>query len=57
MKRLIEALCNWDEDLTDNGLDISIHRLRRKLDQSGARIRTVRGLGYMLEESDTSSAA
>lgn len=52
--QLVEALCGWDQDLTDNGLDISIHRLRHKLEHSGARIRTVRGLGYMLEaEGDT----
>ena len=50
--QLIEALCNWDQDLTDNGLDIAIHRLRRKLHGSGANVRTVRGLGYLLEESD-----
>lgn len=48
--QLIEALCNWDEELTDNGLDIALHRLRRKLRPGGMGIRTVRGLGYMLEE-------
>lgn len=50
--QLVEALCNWDQELTDNGLDIAIHRLRRKLHGSGANVRTVRGLGYLLEESD-----
>ncbi|MCP1374441.1 MULTISPECIES: response regulator [Dyella] len=49
--QLVEALCNWDQDLTDNGLDIAIHRLRRKLHGSGANVRTVRGLGYLLEET------
>ena len=47
---LIEAICDWEQDLTDNGLDISIHRLRRKLAGSGVGIRTIRGLGYLLEE-------
>jgi two-component system OmpR family response regulator len=51
--QLIEALCNWDQELTDNGLDIAMHRLRRKLRGSGTQVRTVRGLGYMLEESET----
>jgi two-component system OmpR family response regulator len=50
--QLVSALCNWDQDLTDNGLDIAIHRLRRKLQGSGVRVRTVRGLGYLLEEID-----
>jgi two-component system OmpR family response regulator len=48
--QLIEALCNWDQELTDNSLDIAMHRLRRKLQDSGAAIRTMRGLGYLLEE-------
>ena len=47
--QLIEALCDWDQELSDNGLDIAMHRLRRKLRESGTSVRTVRGLGYMLE--------
>ena len=54
--QLVEALCNWDEDLTDNGLDIALHRLRRKLQPGGMGIRTVRGLGYMLEDAQDDSA-
>lgn len=50
--QLIEAVCGWDDELTDNGLDIAIHRLRRKLQGCGTRIRTIRGLGYLLEEGD-----
>ncbi|MEO8811250.1 MAG: response regulator [Rhodanobacter sp.] len=50
--QLVEALCDWDQELTDNGLDIAIHRLRRKLEGSGAGVRTIRGLGYLLEEAD-----
>ena len=48
-QRLIEAVCDWDHELTDNGLDIALHRLRRKLHGSGTVLRTVRGLGYLLE--------
>jgi two-component system OmpR family response regulator len=54
--QLIEALCDWEQDLTDNGLDISIHRLRRKLRDSGVQVRTIRGLGYLLEESKDDDA-
>jgi len=32
-----------------SSIEVYIHRLRRKLDQSGVSIRTVRGLGYLLE--------
>lgn len=50
--QLVAALCEWDQELTDNGLDIAIHRLRRKLRTSGTGVRTIRGLGYLLEETD-----
>lgn len=50
--QLVESLCGWDQELTDNGLDIAIHRLRRKLRDSGAGVRTIRGLGYMLQEDE-----
>ncbi|KOR40430.1 hypothetical protein ADT25_19545 [Xanthomonas oryzae] len=33
-----------------NGLDIAMHRLRRKLHGSGVGIRTIRGLGYLLQQ-------
>jgi len=52
---LMESICDWESDLSDNGLDISVHRLRRKLLGSGARIRTIRGLGYLLEEAACAS--
>lgn len=49
-EQLIETLCKWDESLSDNGLDIAVYRLRRKLAGSGVQLRTVRGLGYLIEE-------
>ncbi len=48
-EQIMEALCNWDEDLGDNAIEVYIHRLRKKIEASGARIRTIRGLGYLLE--------
>jgi two-component system OmpR family response regulator len=37
--------------LASNALEVYIHRLRRKLVDSGLNIRNVRGLGYMLEST------
>jgi two-component system OmpR family response regulator len=51
-EHVIEALCTWNDALTDNGLDIAVHRLRRKLEDTGVNLRTVRGLGYLLEADD-----
>ena len=36
-----------------NSIEVYIHRLRRKLEGSGVGIRTVRGLGYLLEADGT----
>ncbi len=47
---IIEALTNWQEDLSSNAIEVYISRLRAKLEPAGVRIRTVRGFGYMLEE-------
>jgi DNA-binding response OmpR family regulator len=50
-----DVLETWQADPGDgaagvsNALEVYIHRLRRKLDNSGLNIRNVRGLGYMLE--------
>jgi two-component system OmpR family response regulator len=35
-----------------NSIEVYIHRLRRKLEGSGLSIRTVRGLGYLLESGE-----
>jgi two-component system OmpR family response regulator len=51
-QHVIEALCTWNDALTDNGLDIAVHRLRRKLTGSDVNLRTVRGLGYLLEAAE-----
>lgn len=46
---IIDRLSGWDEGLGDNAVEVYIHRLRRKLGASGVAIRTLRGLGYMIE--------
>jgi len=48
-ERLLQALSGWDQELTPNALETQVSRLRAKLG-AGAIIRTIRGLGYRLEE-------
>lgn len=48
-RALSDKLSDFDEALGDNALEAFISRLRKKLSGSGARIRTLRGLGYVLE--------
>ncbi len=45
---LADGLSTLDELVTANALEIYIVRLRKKLEDTGAQIITLRGLGYML---------
>lgn len=49
-ERLLQALAGWEQDLTANAVETHISRLRAKLGDAVV-IRTVRGLGYRLEET------
>jgi len=49
-KELSDKLSDFDEALLDNALETFISRLRKKIVNSGASIRTLRGLGYLMEE-------
>lgn len=50
-----DVLAVWQSEPVESGasgsnaLEVYVHRLRRKLQDSGLSIRNVRGLGYMLE--------
>ncbi len=46
---LSAKLSTFDEALADNALEAFVSRLRKKLAGSGAGIRTLRGLGYLIE--------
>jgi DNA-binding response OmpR family regulator len=51
-EKLLRAIAGWDEELTPNAVEVYVSRLRAKLGDSVA-IRTVRGLGYRLDEPAT----
>ena len=48
-RMLSDKLSDMDDALGDNALEAFISRLRKKLAGSGACIRTLRGLGYLIE--------
>jgi len=48
-RELAEKLSGFDEWLGDNALEVFISRLRKRLQGSGAVIRTLRGIGYVIE--------
>ena len=51
-RALSTKLSDLEEYLADNALEAFISRLRKKLAGTGVRIRTLRGLGYVLEAQE-----
>jgi len=49
-EKLLHAISGWDDNLGPNAIEVYVSRLRAKLDDTGVMIRTVRGIGYRLEE-------
>ena len=47
-EQFVEHMCGWDQDVTENAIEVYVHRLRRKLEPAGIHVQTVRGLGYYL---------
>jgi two-component system OmpR family response regulator len=48
-EQLVDHLCEWGDEVSNNAIEVYVHRLRKKLEPGGVRIATVRGLGYCLE--------
>ena len=56
-EQLVNHLCEWGEEVSNNAIEVYVHRLRKKIEPGGARIMTVRGLGYSLEKAVAPAAA
>jgi two-component system OmpR family response regulator len=52
-EQLVDHLCEWGEEVSNNAIEVYVHRLRKKIEVNGIRIATVRGLGYSLEKYQT----
>jgi DNA-binding response OmpR family regulator len=46
---LLSSLYEWRDEVGPNAIEVQVHRLRKKLAAAAVEIRTVRGLGYLLE--------
>jgi two-component system, OmpR family, response regulator TctD len=49
---LASAVFALEEDVSENAIEIYVHRLRKKLEHGNATIITLRGLGYLLKQKD-----
>ena len=52
---LFEKVFSFDDDARVEAIEIYVHRLRKKLEGSGAFVSTLRGLGYVLSEGSHES--
>ena len=51
-EQIVNHLYGWGDEVGDNAIEVYVYRLRRKLEPLGCEIRTVRGMGYLMERGD-----
>jgi two-component system OmpR family response regulator len=49
-QQIIEHLYGWEDVSSSNTVEVFIYRLRKKIERCGVDIRTVRGMGYLIEK-------
>ena len=47
---LLQRLYGAEDQAGENAVEVFVHRVRRKLEPAGVTIRTIRGLGYMIDK-------
>ena len=50
-QQIIDHLYGWEEVSSNNAVEVFVYRLRKKLETSGVDVRTVRGMGYLIEKA------
>ena len=48
-EHLVNHLYGWGDEVGPNAIEVYVHRIRKKLEAAGCQIRTVRGMGYLIE--------
>ncbi|MDM0078661.1 response regulator transcription factor [Variovorax sp. J2P1-59] len=51
-EQMVNHLYGWGDEVGDNAIEVNVYRLRKKLEPLGCEIRTVRGMGYLIDSSD-----
>jgi two-component system OmpR family response regulator len=52
-EQIVNSLYGWDDEVAANAIEVHIYRLRKKLEPCGCEIRTIRGMGYLVERTET----
>ena len=56
-EQMVDRLFGWGEDIGSNAIEVCVHRVRKKLEPFGVEIRTVRGMGYLIEKANEGESA
>ena len=51
-QQILDRIGTDERDINLEAVEVIVHRLRKKLVNSGTRIETLRGMGYCLEPAD-----
>ena len=54
-EQIVNHLYGWGEEVGDNAIEVNVYRLRKKLEPLGCEIRTVRGMGYLMDRKDATA--
>jgi len=55
-EQMVDRLFGWGDDGGSNAIEVYVHRVRKKLEPFDISIRTVRGMGYLLEKEKAGDA-
>jgi two-component system OmpR family response regulator len=53
--QLFDQLYDWDANAGLSAVEVFVSRIRRKIERSGVKVRTIRGLGYLLESAEATT--
>jgi two-component system OmpR family response regulator len=56
-EQMVDRVFGWGEDVGSNAIEVCVHRVRKKLERYGVEIRTVRGMGYLMEKAVEAGSA
>jgi two-component system OmpR family response regulator len=48
-EQIVNHLYGWGDEVAANAIEVYVYRIRRKLEPLGCEIRTVRGMGYLMD--------
>lgn len=48
-EQLVEQIYSYDKEVSQNAIEVYVHRLRKKITESGLTLRTLYGRGYVLD--------